>query len=75
MKNNELVEKVAKVVWSKSHDSGGISDIKYVIKAALSTAADAIDAGEGDEVVTAGASFLTEGQEVRAITDELRERR
>lgn len=30
---------------------------------------------EGDTVITAGASFLEEGQKVRIITDELRERR
>ena len=29
----------------------------------------------GDQIVTAGASYLTEGQKVREITDELRERR
>ena len=29
----------------------------------------------GDQVITAGASYLTEGQKVREITDELRERR
>ncbi len=29
----------------------------------------------GDQIITAGASYLTEGQKVREITDELRERR
>jgi RND family efflux transporter MFP subunit len=33
------------------------------------------DVSEGDIVITAGASYLDEGQRVRIITDELRERR
>jgi RND family efflux transporter MFP subunit len=62
-------------VW-KVDSSGTISKVRVSITnmtGGSATIAEGVQAG--DTIVTAGASFLSEGQRVRPITTELRERR